>query len=151
MKRQGYEDEDFGAALDEYEEILAERDEARERHRKELRAISDRLKTKVNSSCKEFGIDRDIFLAVIADRIEDRKYEDRKKARAAKIPASKIELYIDAVGQFSWLAPAPVDGTVIETPAMLAARARAEKIAAITEAEQAEGAAVLDELTAPLH
>ena len=139
------DDDDFRQALEEVEQIDTEADEKKESHRSEMATIRERKKRKIKMLCQELGMDRDVFEAMLADRAEDRAYQAKKAKRAKKIPDAKIELFLDSLQQFSWLPPVEDDAKP-ETPAERAARERIEAINAITEAEQAEGAAALDEL-----
>lgn len=143
------DDDDFRQALEEIEEIEGEAGSAKEAHRKNIATIRERKKRKIKMLCTELGMDRDVFEAMLADRAEDRAYEAKKAARASKIPEAKIELFLDSLNQFSWLPPVePADGKKPETPAERAARERIEAIAKVTEEEQSEGEAVLDDLAA---
>lgn len=139
------DDDDFLQALEEVEGIDTEADEKKEAHRSEMATIRERKKRKIKMLCQELGMDRDVFEAMLADRAEDRAYQAKKAKRAKKIPDAKIELFLDSLQQFSWLPPVEDDAKP-ETPAERAARERIQAINAITEAEQAEGAAALDEL-----
>lgn len=139
------DDDDFRQALEEVEQIDTEADEKKEAHRSEMATIRERKKRKIKMLCQELGMDRDVFEAMLADRAEDRAYQAKKAKRAKKMPDTKIELFLDSLHQFSWLPPVEDDAKP-ETPAERAARERIEAINAITEAEQAEGAAALDEL-----
>lgn len=141
------DDDDYRQALEEIEEIDSEADGAKEEHRKNLATIRERKKRKIKMLCADLGIDRDVFEAMLADRKEDRSYKASKADRARKIPEAKVELYLDALGQFSWIAPDDEpSGKPSETVAERAARERAEAISKVTEEEQSEGAAVLDEM-----
>ena len=142
--RNSASDEDWLQALQEVEAIAAEIDEEKEASKARIATIKDRQKRKVEMLCRELGMDKEVFKAMLADRAEDRKYEAAKAKRAAKIPDSKVEVFLDALGQFSWLPPA--EGAEPETPAERAARERIEAIQRVTDQEQAEGAAALDEL-----
>ena len=134
------DDDDFRQALEEVEQIDTEADEKKEAHRSEMATIRERKKRKIKMLCQELGMDRDVFEAMLADRAEDRAYQ------AKKIPDAKIELFMDSLNQFSWLPPLSDDDGIPESAAARAARERIEAINAITETEQAEGAAALDEL-----
>lgn len=142
------DDDDFRQALEEIEGIDTEADEAKEDHRSKLATIRERKKRKIKMLCTELGMDRDVFEAMLADRAEDRKYQSAKARRVLKIPDAKIELFMDSLNQFSWLPPVePEPGAKPETVAERATRERIESINKITEAEAAEGAEALDQLT----
>ena len=143
--RNSADEDDFLQALQEVEAIDPEADEARDDPRERMATIRERKKRKIKMLCQELGIDREVFDAMLADRAEDRAYEAKKAKRAKKIPDTKIELFLDSLQQFSWLPPVE-DGAEPETPAERAARERIEAIQKITDQEQADGAAALDEL-----
>lgn len=143
--RNSANDEDWIQALQEVEEITVDEAEAeRERHKSAAATIREKAKRKKKMLCAELGIDAEVFDAMLADRAEDRKYQAAKAKRAEKIPDTKVEMFLDALGQFSWLPPA--EGPEPETPAARAARERIEAIQRITDEEQAAGAEALDEL-----
>lgn len=141
-------DEDWIQALQEVEEItVGEADAERERHKSADATIREKAKRKKKMLCAELGIDAEVFDAMLADRAEDRKYEAAKAKRAAKIPDTKVEYFLDALGQYAWIEPVePAEGTGPESVAERATRERIEAIQKITDEEAAEGAAALDEL-----
>jgi len=133
--------------LREIEDMVAEREEIAAGHRDQIADLKAAEKRKFKMLCRELNIDETVAKAMLADRAEDRAYEAKKAKRAAKIPADKIELFVDYLGQFSWLKPEDGDEPAGDlSVAERAARKRSADIANVTEAEQAEGAAVLDEL-----
>jgi hypothetical protein len=138
------DDEDFIQALEEVEGIDSDRDDAKEAHRAKMATFREAKKRKIKMLCTELGMDRDVFEAMLADRAEDRAYQAKKAERAQKMPDAKTEMFLDALGQYSWL-PAP-EGAEPETVAERAARERIEAIQRITDDEQVEGQAALDEL-----
>lgn len=143
------DDDDFRQALEEIEGIDTEADEAKEDHRSRMATIRERKKRKIKMLCTELGMDRDVFEAMLADRAEDRAYQDKKAKRARKIPDAKIELFMDSLNQFSWLPPVePAPGEKAETVAERAARERIEAINKITDEEAAAGAEALEQLAA---
>lgn len=144
------DDDDVRQALEEVEAITVdEADAEKKRHREATASIREKVKRKKKMLCAELGIDRDVFDAMLADRAEDRAYAEQKAARAKKMPNDKVELFLDYLGQFSWLPPVePTEGKKPETPAERAARERIEAIAKVTEQEQTEGAEVLEEMAA---
>lgn len=144
--RNSANDEDWIKALEEVEELTVdEADAERDRHKSAMATIREKVKRKKKMLCAELGIDREVFDAMLADRAEDRKYQAAKAKRAEKMPDTKVEMFLDALGQFSWLPPTE-DGAEAETPAERAARERIEAIQKVTDEEQAEGAAALNEL-----
>lgn len=140
-------DEDWIQALQEVEEITVDEAEVeKDRHKSAAATIREKAKRKKKMLCAELGMDPEVFDAKLAERAEDRKYFAAKKKRADRMPDTKIELWADVSGQYNWLPPGEVPEDVEETFAERANRERIEAIAAITETEQAEGAAALDEL-----
>tara|TARA_A100001391_G_scaffold204705_1_gene201376 strand:- start:3248 stop:3721 length:474 start_codon:yes stop_codon:yes gene_type:complete len=139
------DDEDFIQALEEVESIDADRDDAKEAHRAKMATFREAKKRKIKMLCTELGMDRDVFEAMLADRAEDRAYQAKKAERAQKMPDAKTEMFLDALGQYSWL-PAPEDGAKPETPAERAARERIAAIQKITDDDQDLGNAVLEEM-----
>lgn len=142
--RNSASDEDWIQALEEVEAITAEIDDEKAASKDRIATIKDRQKRKVEMLCRELGMDKEVFKAMLADRAEDRKYQASKAKRAEKIPDTKVEYFLDALGQYGWLPP--VEGPDAETPAERAARERIEAIQKITDEEQAAGAEALDEL-----
>lgn len=146
QKRNSASDEDWKQALEEVEEItVGEADAERDRHKKAAATIREKAKRKKKMLCAELGIDAEVFDAMLADRAEDRKYEAAKAKRAAKMPDTKVEYFLDSLSQYSWLPPAE-KGAEPETVAERAARERIAAIQRITDAEQAEGEQALSEL-----
>lgn len=143
--RNSANDEDWIQALQEVEEItVGEADAEKERHKSAAATIREKAKRKKKMLCAELGIDAEVFDAMLADRAEDRKYQASKAKRAEKMPDTKVEYFLDALGQYGWLPP--VEGPDAETPAERAARERIEAIQKITDEEQAAGAEALDDL-----
>lgn len=149
QKRNSASDEDWIQALEEVEEITVdETDAEKERHKSAAATIREKAKRKKKMLCTELGIDLEIFNAMLADRSEDRKYQASKAKRAEQIPDSKVEYFLDALGQYGWLEPveSQPDGAGPETVAERATRERIEAIQKITDEEQEEGAEALDSL-----
>ena len=146
--RNSADDSDWIQALQEVEEITVGKAEAeRDRHKSAAATIREKAKRKIKMLCAELGIDREVFDAMLADRAEDRKYEAAKAKRAAKMPDTKVELFLDSLNQFSWLPPVE-KGEKPETVAERAARERIDAIQKITDQEQQAGAEALDQLAA---
>lgn len=148
QRRNSGNDEDWIQALQEVEEItVGESEDLKERYKSDAATIREKAKRKKKMLCAELGLDAEVFDAMLADRAEDRKYEAAKAKRAAKMADSKVEYFLDALGQYAWIEPAePVAGQEPESVAERAARERIEAIQKVTDEEQAEGAAVLDQL-----
>ncbi len=143
QKANSYEDDDFRQALDEYEALAEEREEIMASARGKVSAIAKRQKNHIKSINKELGIPSATFRTVLKQRALERKLQQL----AEDVPADEVELYADASGQFSFLRPGEDDGDEkVVTPAQLAARRAAKKAAENEEAEQREGAEVLNEL-----
>lgn len=142
-------DEDWLQALQEVEEItVGEADAERERHKSAAATIREKAKRKKKMLCAELGIDPEVFDAMLGDRAEDRAYRARKAKRAEKMPDTKVEYFLDALGQYSWVEPLPEGAKPAEgeTPAERATRERIEAIQKVTDQEQEEGGKALDEL-----
>lgn len=140
QKRNGYEDSDFRDILVEIEGYQDEQAEERASAAGKCSALAKRIKN-AKDTAKKLGIP----LAVLNASLKARKLERQLQDIAAGIPDDLAEVWVDASGQFSMFAPE--DGAAPEeSAATVAARQRAEEARAHHEAEQAEGAAVLDEL-----
>lgn len=143
-------DEDWIQALQEVEEItVGEAEAEKERHKSASATIREKAKRKKKMLCAELGIDAEVFDAMLADRAEDRKYQASKAKRAEKMPDTKVEYFLDALGQYGWLPPA--EGPDAETPAERATRERIEAIQKVTDEEQEAGAEALSELAGQVH
>lgn len=146
--RNSANDEDWIQALQEVEEItVGEADAEKDRHKSAAATIREKAKRKKKMLCAELGIDREVFDAMLADRAEDRKYEASKAKRAEKMPDTKVEYFLDALGQYAWIEPGePAEGAKPETAAERATRERIEAIQKVTEEEQAEGNALINDI-----
>lgn len=146
--RNSANDEDWIQALKEVEEITVdEADAEKDRHKSAAATIREKAKRKKKMLCAELGIDAEIFDAMLADRAEDRKYEAAKAKRAEKIPDTKVEYFLDALGQYAWIEPAePVAGQEPESVAERATRERIKAIQKVTDEEQQAGADALNQL-----
>ncbi|MAN77803.1 MAG: hypothetical protein CML24_11570 [Rhizobiales bacterium] len=132
-----YEDEDFKAVIDEIEGMDAEVEEIMASARGKASKIREAQKRKKKMAKQELNIPTPILNAVL----KDRKLDRQKQRNAQGIPEEMAELFIDAVGQFSFLKPR--EG---ENAAQAAARAEALAAREREEAEQREGNAVLEEM-----
>lgn len=132
-----YEDEDFKAVIDEIEGMDAEVEEIMASARGKASKIREAQKRKKKMAKQELNIPTPILNAVL----KDRKLDRQKQRNAQGIPDEMTELFIDAVGQFSFLKPK--DG---ENAAQAAARAEMAAQQAREEAEQQEGEAVLSKM-----
>src|SRR5690606_38985716 len=114
----------------EAEEIMASA-------RGKVSKLREAQKRKKKMAKQELNIPTPILNAVL----KDRKLDRQKQRNAQGIPDEMTELFIDAVGQFSFLKPK--DG---ENAAQAAARAEMAAQREREEAEQREGNAVLEEM-----
>jgi hypothetical protein len=146
--RNSADDSDWIQALQEVEEItVGEAEAERDRHKSAAATIREKAKRKIKMLCAELGIDREVFDAMLADRAEDRKYEAAKAKRAAKMPDTKVEYFLDALGQYGWLEPVALHpDTEPLSVAERSTRERIEAIQKITDQEQQEGADALNQL-----
>lgn len=138
MKKAGYDDDDL-------RQINERIDAALETERDEKKVSSDKRKRAVKmaeAEAKSLGID-------VAALRKARRLTALQKAiedETASVKDNAIELVGDMVSVISEWGDTPL-GAFVED----AIEKRLDAAAENAEAEQAEGAAVLDELTAPLH
>jgi hypothetical protein len=142
----GFEDEDFKQVLAELDEMDEEAESVMASARGKVSAIRKRQKNRIKIADKELQIPPALIRAVR----QQRKLERQLQSLADDIPEDLIELYADASGQFSFLAPEG-DEPEIVTPAQRAAARAAKAAAENSEAEQTEGEAALNELAASVH
>jgi hypothetical protein len=141
LRKNSFEDDDFRTVLTEIEEADEEAESIMASARGKVSAIRKRQKNRIKIAKQELGIPSDVLRAVL----KQRKLEQKLKALAGDVSDDLIEVYEDAAGQFSLFAPAEGEAPA-ETGAQAAARERKAEIAAASHAEQAEGAAALEEL-----
>lgn len=146
-KANGYEDDDFKQVLAELDEMDEEAEKVMASARGKVSAIRKRQKNRIKIADKELQIPPALLRAVRKQRRLERQLQDL----ADDIPEDLIELYADAAGQFSFLAPEDGDEAEVVTPARRAANKAVKAAAENHEAEQAEGAEVLDGLAAAVH
>lgn len=139
----GYDDEDFKNILDEIEGYEAEK-----------RSVASAAAGKSSALSKKIAVARktatklNIPSSILSGVLKQRKLEKQLQDIADGIPEDLAEVYEDAAGQFSFLAPTEEDEPKKAKPAEIAAK-RAKKAAqANQEREQEEGTRVLDELGA---
>ena len=138
--RNSWDDDDFRSVVLEIEEMEDEKSQIMATARGKAMKVSERIKNRKKIAKQELRVDTDILNAVL----KDRKLDRQKAKLAESIPDEKMELWIDAAGQFAFIPPnAEHPG---ESVAQAAARKRMAEIDEVTEREQQEGAAVLDEL-----
>lgn len=146
QKKNGFEADDFRQVLAELEEMDDEAKEISASAAGKVSAIRKRQQNKLKIAKAELNIPSSLMRRVL----KQRKIERQLQALADDVPEDEIELYADASGQFSFLAPDADEGEAPEvvTPAQRAARRAAKAAADNAEAEQQEGAEVLDGLAA---
>lgn len=104
--RNGFEDEDAVALIEEIEELEAEKVSVRAASAGECAGISKKIKNKY-AKAKELNIPT----SSLRGWIKKRKYERKIKAIEHDIPEEEIEVYLDGAGQYSFLSPdSPVAG-----------------------------------------
>jgi uncharacterized protein (UPF0335 family) len=140
QKKNAYEDSDFQQILDEIEELEAEKVTIRAEAAGKCSAIAKKIE-----NAKKTGKNLGIPTKTLSTVLKARRLERQLKDLADGVPEDEVELYLDAIGQFSWLKPEEGDEPVLSA-AETAAKKRAAEVAEVTEREQAEGEAVLDEL-----
>lgn len=144
QKANSYEDEDFRTVLAELDDMDEEAEKVMASARGKVSAIRKRQKNRIKIADKELNIPPALLRAVRKQRKLERQLQDL----ADDVPEDLVELYADASGQFSFLAPddAEEGEPEVVTPAQRAARKAAKAAADNSEAEQREGAEVLDGL-----
>jgi hypothetical protein len=143
QKRNGFEDDDLRDVIAEME---AMDDEAAEIMASAMGKVAG-IRKKQKALKKRAKDDLSIPSRLLTTLLKQRKLERKLQELADDVPEDEIELYADAAGQFSFLAPEGDEPATV-TPAQRAARKAAEAAKAHHEAEQAEGEAVLNELAA---
>lgn len=141
----GYEDDDLRQMIAEIEEMDDEAEELMASARGKVQNVRKRQKNR-KKEAKALGIPSKL----LATLLKQRKLERQLQALADDMPDDEIELYADASGQFSFLAPEPDEPETV-TPAQRAARKAAKAAAENEQAEQEEGARVLDDLAGAVH
>jgi hypothetical protein len=145
QKKNGFEDEDLKTVLAELDEMDEEAKEVMASALGKVSAIRKRQKNRIKIADKELKIPS----ALIRTLRKQRKLERQLQDLANDVSEDLIELYADAAGQFSFLAPEEdCDHVEVVTPAQRAAQKAAKAAAENHEAEQVEGAEVLDGLAA---
>lgn len=140
QKKNGFEDSDFRDILNEIEGYVDQQVSIRAKAAGECGGLAKKIKN-AKATAKALGIP----LSVLGASLKTRKLERQMKKIADEIPEDLVEVWLDAAGQFSFFAPAVGDAEEA-APASAAASQRVDEAKAHHEAEQAEGAAVLDEL-----
>lgn len=136
QKKNGYEDSDFQQILDEIEGLEAEKVSIRADAAGKCSQITKRIEN-AKKTGKNLGIPTQTLTTVLKTRRLERQIKDL----ADGVPDDEVELYLDAIGQFSFLKPEKG-----QTASQAAASAASTKAAAHQQAEQEEGAKVLDGL-----
>lgn len=139
-QRNGYEDSDF-------REIIAEIEGYEDEKATIMAEAAGRCSglAKKIANAKKTATKLKIPKAVLVAVLKQRKLERKLQELAEDVPDDLAEVYVDAAGQFSFLKPDD-DEPEDDIPATRAAKNAAKKASERHDAEQAEGAAVLDEL-----
>jgi hypothetical protein len=140
LKRNSYEDSDFAQVIAEIEEMDEEIASIQATAAGKIGGVKTRKSNRIKIAKQELGIPSDVLKAVLAQRGLERKLQKL----AGGVPDDLIEVYEDASGQFSLFKAE--EGQPIKPAAQAAAQQRAADIQKVTEKEQAEGSAALDEL-----
>lgn len=140
QQRNGYEDSDF-------REIIAEIEGYEDEKATIMAEAAGRCSglAKKIANAKKTATKLKIPKAVLVAVLKQRKLERKLQELAEDVPDDLAEVYVDAAGQFSFLKPDD-DEPEDDIPARRAAKKAAKKASERHDAEQAEGAAVLDEL-----
>lgn len=138
-----FDDDDMRQILGEIEGMEAEKVSIRAKAAGECGGVTKQI-ANAKTRAKELGIP----LAILNGLIKTRKLERQIEAVADNIPEDFVVLFEESSGQFSIFAPEGDEPhEPVETTVQAAAKKRADKVKASQEAEQVEGAAVLDKLT----
>lgn len=143
FKNSLYEDSDLRQVIDEIEAMEDEKVSIRMKAAADAGVIAKRIKAKKKEAKDAAGIPTTILNRLLKQRDLERKLE----ANANEVEEQLIELFAEASGQFSWLAPSPEEPQK-EVPAARAARRAKNRAEAHQAAEQADGERVLAELGA---
>lgn len=141
QQRNGYEDSDFREIIAEIEGLEDEKTSIMAEAAGRCSGIAKKI-----ANAKKTATKLKIPKAVLMAILKQRKLERKLQELADDVPDDLTEVYLDASGQFSFLAPDDGEEPDEDIPAKRAAKKASKKAAARSEAEQAEGAAVLDEL-----
>lgn len=144
-KKNGYEDSDMELVISEIEEMDDEIETIGATARGKIGGVKTRQKNRMKIASVELGIPTDVLKAVL----KQRRLERQLANISAGIRDDEVELYLDAANQFSFLKPDAEHPD--DNAAAVAARQRIADIAKITEEEQAEGEAALNELSERVH
>lgn len=143
QKKNSYDDDDMRQLIGEIETLEAEKVSIRAEAAGKCGGVSKKIGN-AKGRAKELGIP----LAILNGLLKTRKLERQIAAAGQGIPDDLAELWEEASGQFSFLAP---DGQEPaepgETAAQRAARQRKAEADAHQEAEQKAGEEVLKDLT----
>ena len=140
QRKNSYNDEDFQQVINEIEEMDEEIASIQATAAGKVGGVKTRKTNRIKISKQQLGIPSDVLKAVLAQRVLERKLQKL----AGGVPDDLIEVYEDASGQFSLFKAD--DGQPAKPAAQAAAEQRAAEIQKVTDEEQQEGAAVLDEL-----
>lgn len=140
QRKNGYEDADFKTVISEIEEMHEEIESVMASARGRVSGIKTRIKNRIKIADKQLQIPPDVLRAVLSQRKLERQIENL----AESVPDDLIEVFEDAAGQFSLFKPD--DGEDAKPAAQAAAEKRKADIQKVTDEEQAQGAAALDEL-----
>ncbi|MDR3473370.1 MAG: hypothetical protein P4M09_17050 [Devosia sp.] len=136
--KNGFDDDDLKSVVSNIEDLEAEIKTVMATAMNEAK----KLRTKIKDIRLEAKSDLNIPLKSLSALLKTRKLQKKLEEIAADVPDDQAEIFEDMVGQFSFLPP--VDDE--DTPAKSAAKRRKKQAQADSEAEQEEGARVLDEL-----
>tara|TARA_R110000851_G_C13102466_1_gene568912 strand:- start:39757 stop:40212 length:456 start_codon:yes stop_codon:yes gene_type:complete len=141
QRRNSYADEDFAQVIAEIEEMDDEIASIQATAAGKIGGVKTRKTNKIKIAKQQLGIPSDVLKAVLKQRGLERQLQKL----AGGVPDDLIEVYEDASGQFSLFKAEA--GETAKPAAQAAAEQRAAEIQASTDADAAEGAAVLDQLT----
>lgn len=138
QKKNSYEDSDFQQILDEIEGFEDDKVTIRAKSAGECSAIAKKIE-----AAKKTGVNLGIPKSTLTATLKTRKLERKLKDIIEGVNDDEVELFEDAIGQFSLFKPTKSEKGKTGTQ-IAASRATAEA-KKNQQAEQVEGAAVLDD------
>ena len=150
QQKNSFEHDDLEQILAEIGEFEDEQESNRARTRNDNSILAKKIQKAKKRATAELNIPRFILDAAIATKVEVRRKAEANRRIdeiAQGIPSDGVELWADAVGQFSFLQPEEADEEETDPVEVVSAAAgKASKRAkANQEAEQEEGDRLLDE------
>ena len=141
-KSNSWEDEDFARVIEQHEKLDAEAESVMAEARGRVNGLRTRQKNLKKEAVDDLGIPRSILNATLKTRVLEKKIDKLAKS----LNDDDVELFEDAVGQFSFLKPSKEQTG--KTGAQVAAERAKEAANARDEAELKEGEKILEDAMA---